>query len=132
MTNYSFTVTLKPSMYRYEPEEQFDMLYRELFLIMKRLSNNFTLVTELTSNYNIHWHGIIELHHKKKWYSVFRKTDKFGFTCCREIYDMTEWKKYISKSLGETMANIGRPPILNDDYKVFDIAEQLCYKQFWD
>jgi len=118
-------------MYRYEPEEQFDRTRNNLLLLLKQLSNNFTLVAEATQNMNIHYHGIIELHHKKKWYTLFRKVDDFGFTTCREIYDMSKWKEYLSKSLSETQSNINRPPILHDDYKVFDIAEQLCYKAYF-
>lgn len=127
MSNFSFTVTLKPCMYRYEPEEQYDLVKNHLYITLKQLSNNFTLVTELTQNMNIHFHGIIELYHKKKWYSVFRKSDKFGFTSCREISDMEGWKKYISKDLQLTLDMLERRPIINDDYKVFTLEDNMKY-----
>lgn len=127
MTNYSFTVTLKPKMYGDEPEIQYDKNVYDLYSLLKTLTNNFTLVVELTQNMNIHMHGIIELHHKKKWYSAFRNSTQFGFTSCREIYDMAKWKEYISKSFIETYVTINRRPIINDDYEAFTIDDQIKY-----
>lgn len=127
MTNYSFTVTLNPKMHRYEPEEQYDRCKNDLYMLLKSLSNNFTLVVELTQNMNAHMHGIIELHHKKHWYKAFRKSDIFGFTTCREIYDMEGWKEYIRKSLKDTYDTINRRPILRDDFKVYSENQIFLY-----
>lgn len=127
MANFSFTITLKPSMYRDEPEIQYDKCIYNLYTLLKSLTNNFTLVVELTQSMNIHMHGIIELHHKKKWYTTFRKSDIFGFTVCREITDMVKWKEYISKSLEETYKVLNRRPIINDDYNVYTIHQTTLY-----
>jgi len=127
MTDYSFTVTLKPKMYGDEPEIQYDKVTYNLYTLLKTLSNNFTLVAEVTQNMNIHYHGIIELHHKKKWYSVFRKSDMFGFTVCLEITKMVTWKEYISKSIVQTNTDLNRRPIINDDYQVFPSSMMVLY-----
>lgn len=126
MTNFSFTVTLKPCMYRYEPEEQYDRTYKDLVILCRLMSNNFTIVAEVTKNCNLHYHGIIELHHKKKWYSTFRKSDIFGFTTCREQYD-DKWNEYISKSLKETYETILRRPIIKDSYNIFTNEQKIEY-----
>lgn len=127
MTNYSFTVTLKPKMYGDEPEVQYDKCVYNLYTLLGTLTNNFTLVCELTQNMNIHYHGIIELHHKKKWYTAFRNSDQFGFTTCREITDLPKWKEYIGKSIVQTYKDINRRPIIKDDYKVFTSNDRAFY-----
>lgn len=127
MSNYTFTITLKPTLYRFEPEEQYDRTISHLIVTLKLLSNNFSLVAELTQNMNIHFHGIIELHHKKKWYTTFRQSDIFGFTSCREVTNMQGWVDYISKELAITKTNMARQPILHDDYNIFDVEKRLLY-----
>jgi len=131
MTNYSFTVTLKPRMYRYEPEKQYDETYRHLVIMLKSLSNHVTIVAECTKAMNLHYHGIIELHTKKQWYSKFRNSDVFGFTTCREQYNDDGWITYISKELDETYKCLDRRPVVLDQYSVFTSKQIAEYGTEW-
>jgi len=131
MTNYSFTVTLKPRMYRYEPEQQYDETKNPLILLLRTISNNFTLMSERTQCHNIHYHGIIEMPSKRKWYSAFRNSDVFGFTCVREIYAMKPWIEYMKKDCEEFCKDLNRRPLIKDDYKICTSEEKAKIGTEW-
>lgn len=127
MANFSFTVTLLPKMYVNDCDSQYDQTKNHLYMLLKQITNNFTLVSELTSSNNIHYHGIIELPSTRKFHNLFRKSEMFGHVSIREIYDMVKWKEYLKKSISLTASTIERRPIISDDYKVFTLEEHMLY-----
>lgn len=115
-------------MYKMDIDEQYDQTCNELIVALRTITNNFTLVCELTSSMNVHYHGVIELPtSKRKFVNIFRKDKKFGYVSCKEITNKKGWSDYISKDLENTQNEIGRRSILNDDYKMFSDEIRLKY-----
>lgn len=129
MTDYFFTVTLRPNMYRFTADEQFDKTHGELIIMLKILSEKFTLVTELTKSLNIHWHGIIRLGDKKSpFVNIFRGDKQFGFVQLSPItHSEGKVYEYLRKDLANTVKDLNRRPILSDDYKVFSVSDLMKY-----
>lgn len=128
---YSFTITLKPNLFQYKAEEQYDKSYLTLVKHLMTLSKKFSVVAELTKNYNIHYHGIITftLHEKqksnfmKKFTDSFRKNTCFGFVNIKQITDEQGWINYITKDLKITRESICRPPVLIDSFNIIPTLE---------
>lgn len=129
MTDYFFTVTLRPIMYKHTADEQFDKAHGELMIMLRLLSEKFTLVTELTKSLNVHWHGIIQLGDKKSpFVNMFRGDNKFGFVQLAPItHSKEKVYEYLRKDLANTVKDLNRRPILSDDYGVFQIKDLLSY-----
>jgi len=122
---YSFTITLQKKMYRFVAEDQYDMTYVQVRDILRSLSPNITLVAELTSACNVHFHGIIKfvlaghnLHKnlRKVFTDAFRNHKEIGFTYIKQITDMGGWELYIMKSVLETRSALVRPPVIIDSF----------------
>jgi len=122
---YSFTVTLKPNLFKLIAEEQYDKTYLPLYKHLAAMSHKFTLIAELTKNANVHYHGMIQFPmnkkviFRKKFIDSFRKSKEFGFVNITQITDEEGWRKYIIKDINETREAIGRPPIIEDFFYVF-------------
>lgn len=121
--DYSFTLTLKPKLYKDVAEQQYDKTYREVILTLKTLSPHFTCVAELTKGMNIHYHGQIKFFNfkprtnlGKKFVDTFRASESIGFVSIKQITDSLGWKQYITKELEVTRDSIGRPAVLHDAY----------------
>lgn len=119
---YALTVTLKPNLYRYKAEQQYDTTYIKLIDKLNILSSSKKLVVaELTNSANIHYHcmlifplGIAKCYQK---YIIdgFRNMKEFGFVCVKQITDEQGWIEYLTKNLKETQMAIQRPPIIIDE-----------------
>lgn len=128
MAHFSLTITLLPKLYKYDIDRQYDETANELQLMLRQISNNFTLVCELTNNMNIHYHGIIELcSSKRKLVNIFRGHNKFGYISSRELFNQESWITYIKKDIKNTYEELGRRSILKDDYKIFTDNEMVQY-----
>lgn len=135
--DFAFTVTLKPNLYCDEPHQQYDKTYSQLIQILKSKGSFVTCVAELTKSYNLHMHGIIKfdmknVEHKSRnlmlrFTNLFRKHKLFGFVNIRQIDDFPKWKEYISKDIHETRSLLNRPPILIDNYEIFDNMNGIEY-----
>lgn len=133
---YAFTLTLKPKIFAQEPEDQYDKSSAHASARLNTLSDQFTLIAELTKNYNIHYHGIIKFPLKKKdlmkeFYKCFRTDLIIGFVNIRQIDDKSKWIDYISKDLCRTKDAIIRRPIINDMLDVFDNEQRALYGVTW-
>lgn len=136
---YSFTITLKPNLYKDTAEVQYDKTYYLLIKhIITNFGNNFNLVAEITKSYNIHMHGtiIFTLIDSKKFVNVckkfvdsFRNHKMFGYVCIKQITDSNGWRDYVIKSLEEFKSTLGRPPVLYDNCDVFKIVPQFDYNK---
>lgn len=127
--DYSFTITLKPIMYQKDIDYQHDETANELYVCLKLLSNKFSLVAELTSSMNVHYHGIIQLAEggKRKFVNQFRGDKKFGYVCLKPITNLSGWCLYIKKDIKTTMDELCRRLIIEDDYNVFTLEERFLY-----
>lgn len=128
MTNYFFTITLQPNLYKLTADEQYDKTTPELIVMLKLLSEKFTLVTELTKSLNVHWHGIIQLGDKKNpFVNMFRGDKMFGFVNISPIRNESQVYEYIRKDLENTAKELNRRSILRDDYNVFSNKEKCMF-----
>lgn len=117
----AFTVTLKPKLYDYRATEQYDLSFQQIFekLLLLSYKNQFTLVAELTKNFNIHYHGIVKMPLEgkscmKKFHDAFRGSKLFGFVNIKQITEQPIWIEYISKEIGNTRDLVSRPPVIYD------------------
>lgn len=101
---FAFTITIKPFMFKCKPKIQ---LSKTLPIIQERLKNHIvSLVWEFTKNYNVHYHGIIQLSKFKLkgkdpmyyWYNIFRRDLALGFTNITQITHFDKWVQYLMKS----------------------------------
>lgn len=124
---YSFTITLKPIMYKDKLEDQFHKTFVELCHALNEMGK-YVLIAEQTRAFNLHYHGTMEFtksYHenttnvRKKFVDSFRKSKIFGFVNIKQIDLEPGWKEYISKSF-EEMKQIGIRPILKDDLDYYD------------
>lgn len=130
MTDYFFTVTLLPIMYKKDIDKQYDETANELYVSLKLLSEKITLVAELTRQFNVHYHGIIKLEgSKRKFVNMFRGDKKFGYVSLAPIKEGTSSKvyAYISKDIKISTEELGRRAILRDDYNVFSNRDRMLY-----
>lgn len=136
---YSFTVTLKPNLYKYIAEEQFSRTYIALSIHLCKLSPNVTVLAELTKSMNIHYHGIIqfnidraEVNLRKKFIDSFRTSKEFGFVNIKQIEDEAGWIKYITKDLDQSRLLIGSPPILLDRLELLGDVQTFNFQYIQD
>lgn len=119
---YAFTITLKPSMYKYTSEEQYDKTYMLTFKHLKSRCLRLTMVAEHTKAFNLHYHGIITLtvnkHQNivKKFVDSFRNHPFIGFVNVKPMENEQGWIDYIKKDLVCTKSALGRPPLISDDF----------------
>lgn len=133
---YAYTLTLKPKAFAQEPEDQYDKTSAHASARLKTLSDQFTLIAELTKNYNIHYHGIIKFPLSKKnlmkeFYKCFRTDLIIGYVNIRQIDDKPKWLEYISKDLSKTKEVIGRRPLVYDSMDNYDVNDKALYGITW-
>lgn len=132
--DYAFTVTLQPKLFKQEPEHQYDLTYNHVRQMIGKISRKFTLVSELTKSYNIHYHGIIsftitpELKDcRKLFYKTFRNDIFVGFVNIKQIDNYPKWSEYISKDITQQTVSINRRPIIWDDYEIFSSDQRFNF-----
>jgi len=116
---YFFTLTLQPKYYKYKPEEQYDMTYMSIFQTIWALGSNIAIIAELTKNYNIHYHGLIDSEGYsnlvKYFRDAFRNHKYVGYISIEQVVNEPKCKEYIIKDLMHTKEQISRPPIIVDE-----------------
>lgn len=132
--DYSFTVTLKPIVCTAPPEYQYDRTYLEIIKRLRCLNCKITCVAELTKNYDIHYHGIISFNvlsksYEKDFKDLFRSSRIFGYNYIKQIDDMPGWSQYIGKDLNSFRDIMNRPPILIDEYNIFETIKNDFIRQ---
>lgn len=138
--SYSYTVTLRPQLYGIPGQDQYDKTSDELVKHLSNICAEYTLVAELTSSYNVHYHGTVSfalklpgppVNLRKRFVDSFRKNKLFGFVQIKQIDDEPGWIEYISKSLEETCNDLGRRPILKDDFNYWTPIQYAKYGTEW-
>lgn len=117
---YEFTLTLKPALYRHSAKEQ----YRITSNIVHEIIGNYkvSVVAELTSQNNIHYHGIVELTdfaHRDAFINKIRQWHKeMGRYSCSQLVDEPVWIEYMRKNTSKTDSVINKWPWVKDDFKI--------------
>jgi len=120
---YAITVTLKPVMYRHAAEIQFSQTYEVLLKHLRTFTPRITLLAELTKDFNVHYHGLIQFskddvlrYHNlaKRFKDSFRKSKVFGHIVIVMAHDLPGWKEYCTKDLEETYRLLGTGPVFID------------------
>lgn len=121
--DYAITLTLKPILYKHTCEEQFS-------IVATSIRNNFpnckfTLLAELTKQYNVHFHGIIKVdlnkivcHPEKYLYDRIRQYKHLGFAVIKQITEYQIWIDYITKDYNITKQKANIDPFVKDDYDI--------------
>lgn len=116
--NGSLAFTWSPAPATYAPYVDPEKQYDACFSIVKKLSkcSKFVAYAELNQNGNIHFHAIVQLHDKVKWYkSVLPTFKRTGFVVMKFNVD-EQWHKYISKEFDLMVKLIGyKARIYNDN-----------------
>lgn len=98
-----------------DPEKQYDACFSFLILLSK--CSRFVIYSELNLSGNIHFHAIISLHDKVKWYKKVLPTFKRnGFVVLKHNVN-EQWHKYISKD------SIMMKEILGEKYRMYNNEE---------
>jgi len=132
---YCLTITLKPKMYLYESEIQYDRTY---MYIVNRLNcaignGKLTMIAELTKNSNIHYHSVITHSIKDGRYigkiinDIFRRDEFVGFVNIKPLDNENGWIDYISKSFDQFYIDNDRRPIIIDQFNYFSLKVMMQY-----
>lgn len=115
---YAYTMTLNPRLFKLKANEQLEKIRHLLYDVLSPFK--YTLIAEYTMNYNIHFHGILQIADINKHgylefknnplkflYDYFRNIPNIGFVHIKAIDDEPGWIEYILKDPVE---------ILHDDH----------------
>lgn len=158
--DYAFTVTLNRKFNELTTDQQAESMSPWIFNYMLAYGRNLpqftgrnmiiTSVMELTTNANIHIHGVLKFpiewlirdvniwfrdmfrtkRRLVKAFGISREVDKseyFGFVNIKPCDDLQGWKKYLEKNFCSFVASTGRRPIISDEYSLFDAEQILNY-----
>lgn len=129
---YAFTITLQPKLHKHSIRHQLDCTAYSILPLFPHCL--ITIVVELTKQYNVHYHGIIQFYKpllKGKtplsyWYNKLRNHATIGFTCLKVIDDIENWKKYITKDIITTKEELNntiyKNVILRDQHQIETIS----------
>lgn len=116
------TVTLKQLHRKLDAEGQYDKTKSKILELLRCCKA--TIVAELTTNYDIHYHAIVSIPNRSlrnkeplRWLKDRFRSD-FGFTCIKQVDDYHGWVGYLMKDIVETRKVV--EPILRDDYEVYN------------
>lgn len=117
---HELTLTLRPLLYTRTPLEQFNTVTPLLRVALH--GYKYSMVAELTKEFNIHYHGIIDIHgpiQKNALLNKLRPLNRFlGRKRCEAVRFEESYENYIKADLKETQ-QIVTDPVVKDDYKLF-------------
>lgn len=125
--DYCVTLTLVGASRRLRTHEQLSQSSRLVLDILLKHNIYATFTYELTTNFDIHYHGIIKvpLSSSKKIRNMvmyikdlFRRNKLIGFTCVKVCEDYHGWVEYIKKDIHYSYKNMGVYPFIIDDYNI--------------
>lgn len=134
---YSGTLTLRPKLYVHEPHKQYDLVTDHITKILNTLCFDYSLVSELTKTYNIHFHILSTFDlksHKyplRDWHNAFRNDPYVGFTKIEQTLNDKVWIDYMKKDLIHSYNCSGRRPILKDDLNIFTTDDYADFGILW-
>lgn len=131
---YSLTITLKPKLYSFNVEQQYDLAKP---IITNLNLGKMTCVAELTKLYNIHFHLLIERDTSMQCIGLkgrpisfphfvankFRNSEIIGFHQLKTIKDKQGWIDYMGKDIAKTKEDVGRRIVLVDEFQIYSWYE---------
>lgn len=100
------TITLKPRLYKYSFNTQYELSQREIAHMLTIHSNDFVMVAEATKSGNVHFHAIIiadDIYHQVTIINKFKKDKNLGFIHIKEVNsDLSPIINYMLKDIHET------------------------------
>lgn len=121
----AFTITLKPSEYRHTYEDQYKGTAYLLKSIFDSAGCKYSMVAELTKQYNVHYHGIMKVPLERgrdscKWFfDRLRKLSCIGRSECEQVMNYDKWTVYLAKDIKRDLDIV---TVLKDDYNILDIS----------
>lgn len=92
--------TWAPRRYSVTPIRTFETDVRVLFPYLHKCSEQFLVYPEFTLKGQLHYHALINVSDKAKWYGiVLPKFNSKGFTCVKVCQNKAKWLSYISKDV---------------------------------
>lgn len=124
---YAFTLTVNPKLHKRSIVHQLNCTARSLMALFTHAK--LTIVIELTQNYNVHYHGIIQFHYadirdkapESYWYNKLRDHPTIGYTVLKVMDDEAGWKNYIIKDMPRTAKELEKTyytPIVIDEHQL--------------
>jgi len=116
------TLTLKPILYKKTPDEQLKITKSLIKTIFKPYK--YSCVCELTKDFNIHYHCLVETKTKEPLFEItnrIRKYKEFGKRTVQQVQYLESYKKYLNKDLQTTIKYINGSAIIQDDLNILGI-----------
>jgi len=124
----AFTWNPNPLRYKsYDPNDQYLSCLMWAFKNCTKVFNNYIFVPELTSDGNVHIHGIFTLFDKLKYYKKFLPRVKaLGFVKIKERVD-AKWLKYIFKEWTNNSDIFNLDTLNHNNYDMFNLKSRCEY-----
>lgn len=131
-SEFALTITLHPKMYHMAMIMQRNALQGILNSLQEYCK--MSMIVEITTSYNIHAHGVIQvpLNHNKSVqhivHDIFRCIKDIGFICVKPIDDSEGWLDYCLKDYHITNTELIENPVIIDNCGFFSplsIAQKL-------
>lgn len=128
------TLTLLPKHYVKSVEEQAMLARESLLEIMKKIQCKAIFVLEITKQYNIHIHGMLQLPKVyqdplKTLFQVFRTSKVFGRKTIQQVRYYDSYVEYMVKDIEKTRTVINLWPIIRDDYNLYNSYSEYMFKK---
>lgn len=133
---YTLNITLSPHMYHKLAETQYDETVQIVKTLFKKYDPRMSIIVELTKQYNVHYHGIVDfeyikgIDYKKYIYDSFRNEihkRRLGRPFVIDVFDFHGWKDYIIKDLISTYNSLNRFPVVLDDFDLIPEGKFRLY-----
>lgn len=122
--DYAITLTGNKLLHKFDTDRQVDLLHDEFVRLFAPLGR-VTSVVELTQNYDAHCHAIVRLRAPFPRdicifiKNLFRKAKYIGYTCVKVVENYDGWIQYLNKDRHKTFKQLGRNPVLVDNFDCF-------------
>lgn len=92
--------TWAPAKLSLYPIRTFEEHKTVIFPHLQKCCETFMIFPEFTKKGNLHYHGMLMINNRPKWYStVLPIFNRKGFTCIKSINDSDKWYEYMSKEV---------------------------------
>jgi len=135
---YAFTLTVNPQLFKRTVVHQLNCTAKTLNSLFPHAK--ISTVMELTKNYNVHYHGIIQFHYadlkdkvpESYWHNKLRNHATLGYSVLKPMVDEKGWKEYILKDLPRTEAELDKTyytAIIQDEHGLQAYAQAMADAQ---
>lgn len=123
------TVTLKPFLYAHNPNVQMKMTKDLLKKCFGKYS--VSIVAELTNEYNIHYHCMVDMKtHKEPLFYLHNKIrphKQFGRRTVQRVQYYESYIKYMNKDIKKTNEILSQSAIVKDDLNILGVQHDRVW-----